>query len=339
MSARVIIIGAGQIGIACAEHFSRSGCEVAVLSRSENMLPIGGIDHLTADRSNFGQLERAVGSGADLLIDTVAFDAPDSEQLIRLQDRLGAIAVVSSASVYCDQKRRTLDEASANGFPVGMEGITESHITVKPGPATYSTRKVAMERALAKGAPAKSIILRPCAIHGPYSRHPREWWFVKRMLDGRKAIPLSNGGMSRFQTTSAASIASVLFDIMSANQRGTFNCADADSPTVSDIGRAVATAMGANVEFIPLANSNPSTMGRTPWSVPLPFTVSIAKATKLGVGNFKTYSTAVEPAIRWLEGVDSEGWQHRFPDLAAYPWDMFDYDAEDIKLSTAHPHL
>ena len=70
--------------------------------------------------------------------------------------------------------------------------------TVEAGPATYSTRKVALERTLVVGARAPIAVLRPADIHGAGSRSPREWFFVKRFLDGRRAVPLAWRGANRF---------------------------------------------------------------------------------------------------------------------------------------------
>jgi hypothetical protein len=58
-----------------------------------------------------------------------------------VQCRVGALVVVSSASVYRDAAGRTLDEAAASGFPELPVPIPETQPTVEPGAATYSTRK------------------------------------------------------------------------------------------------------------------------------------------------------------------------------------------------------
>ena len=36
-----------------------------------------------------------------------------------------------------------------------------------------------------------------------HATHPREWWFIKRALDGREAIPVAYAGKSVFHTSSA----------------------------------------------------------------------------------------------------------------------------------------
>lgn len=59
------------------------------------------------------------------------------------------------------------------GFPELPNPIPETHPTADPGPATYSTRKIALERHLRDHAAVQVTVLRPCAIHGLLSRHLR----------------------------------------------------------------------------------------------------------------------------------------------------------------------
>jgi nucleoside-diphosphate-sugar epimerase len=206
-----ILGGTGQIGRAVTENLLGSGWRVTVAHRGARALPEalieGGASVVTLDRETPGELARALGAGADALIDVTAYNSDHARQLLEVQRNVGAFVVVSSSSVYRDDKGRTLDEAAQNGFPELPLPIQETQPTVAPGPASYSTRKIALERMLLDEAAVPVTILRPAAIHGPGSIHPREWWFVKRILDGRKAIPLADRGASWFHTSSAANIA------------------------------------------------------------------------------------------------------------------------------------
>ncbi len=161
------------------------------------------------DRGQPGALAKAIGDGADAVIDTVAYDTTHAEQLLSIAGSVGQFVVISSSSVYRDAMGRSLDEARENGFPDLPDRMTEDQPTVEPGPQNYSTMKVALERRLLDDAERPVAILRPAAIHGTHSTHPREWWFVKRMLEGREVIPLCFNGRSRFHTTAAANIAEV----------------------------------------------------------------------------------------------------------------------------------
>lgn len=328
MPRAVIVGGTGQIGLATLRRLVGDGLGVTVVSRHATALP-DGCRHIEADARDVERLGAVVGPDTDLLLSCVAFDAADAECLARAGRKAGRIVAISSASVYRDDEGRTLDEASECGFPAFPVPLTEESPTVAPGPETYSTRKIAMEKALLDGSSCPVTILRPCAIHGPESKHAREWWFVKRLLDGRTAIPLAYGGQSRFQTTSAAAIADAVMGAVAGNLPAVANVSDADCPTVAEIGRAIMDVMDARAELVglPDAPTHPPKLGATPWSVRLPMVCSAAATAEA------TYAQSVGPAVRWLvDNVRSENWRERLPQLAAYSEDHFDYQADERAL-------
>jgi nucleoside-diphosphate-sugar epimerase len=264
MPRAVIVGGTGQIGLGTARRLVGDAWDVTVVSRHVTALP-DGCRHVEADGRDAKRLGAVVGSGTDLLLSCAAFDEADAECLAQAGRKAGRVVAISSASVYRDDEGRTLDEASECGFPAFPVPLTEESPTVAPGPETYSTRKIAMEKALLDGASCPVTILRPCAIHGPESKHAREWWFVKRLLDGRAAIPLAYRGQSRFQTTSVAAIADAVVRAEAGNLPAVANVSDADSPTVAEIGRAIMDVMDVQTELIglPDAPSYPPKLGAT----------------------------------------------------------------------------
>ncbi len=329
MSKAVIIGGTGQIGLATARRLLDNGWKVAVVSRHAEAAVPDGCDHVEAHARDTDMLAAVVGADSDLLLSCVAFDGEDAECLVRGGGRAGRIVAISSASVYRDRKGRTLDEASQCGFPEFPVPLTEESPTVFPGVQTYSTRKIAMEKTLLGNAPCPVTILRPCAIHGPDCKHAREWWFVKRLLDGKTAIPLAYGGRSRFQTTSVAAIADAVLQAAAGSLPTIANVADADCPTVTGIGHAIMNVMGMRAELVglPDAAEYPPRLGATPWSIPKPMICSTAATRNTG------YAEAVEPAVRWLvDNVGNDNWRSRLPQLAAYPDSYFDYDLDDQAL-------
>ena len=195
---KIALIGAGQIGYAACEAFLDAGWDVRVLARSN-----------PAWAHNDAAFELYVAGedpapSADIVLDTIAFDEGD---VARYEpDRIGRLITISSASVYVDYGGRSLEKSADNGYPDFGFGVTEEQVTVPPGPQSYSTRKIRMERAAAAKFERNASIIRPCAVYGPWSRHPREWWFVKRLKDRRRIIPLAFEGESQFHTTDARSI-------------------------------------------------------------------------------------------------------------------------------------
>lgn len=319
MTGVVAIIGAGQIGFAAAQAFVRSGSQVKVYSRSPPAWRVSGASHVAYQKD-------LPAPEADVVFDTIAFDAEDAARYDPAA--VGRLIVVSSASVYCDRLGRTLDEAAANGFPDFPDPLTETQTTVAASTATYSTRKIGMEKTAIRRFGDGATILRPCAVHGPWSRHPREWWFVKRLLDGRRRIPLAHRGTSRFQTTSTQVIANFARHAGHTGLGGIFNVADADSPSVREIGEAIAQRLGVAVDWVPVPHADDAA-GRTPWSVPAPMILSANKARATGFLHAEPYARSSVDAIDWLDDHAPPDWRHAFPQLASYPWNLFDYGAED----------
>ena len=253
-----------------------------------------------------------------------------------MQHGVGSFVVVSSSSVYRDDHGRTLDEATANGFPELPEPMSETQTTVAPGLATYSTRKMAMERALLDEAVSPVTILRPAAIHGLGSIHPREWWFVKRIMDGRPAIPIAYRGESRFHTSAVANIAELTRVALERPGSRVLNIADPSALDVGSIAELIARHMGYSGRIVRLDdNAFPVSVGRTPWSVPRPFVLDTSAAVALGYSPVTTYAQSVGPICDELSA-DSGGkdWRARFTAFAWYPYEQFDYESEDALLST-----
>jgi nucleoside-diphosphate-sugar epimerase len=254
----------------------------------------------------------------------VPYTAAHARQLQSLD--VGSLVAISSASVYCDDADQAFDEAKDEAsFPRYPVPIPETQRTVEPGDETYSTQKVALERALAAG-PLPATVLRPCAIHGPGSSLPRELYFVKRILDGRRKVVLVSNGASRFHTTSVANLAHLV--ALAAERPGTrvLNCGDPNPPSVREIGRAIAAALDHEWEEVLVPESGYARRELSnPWAVPWPLVVDMAAAEReLGYRPVTTYAEAVEDTVAWLvAGAAARDWSE------TYLGRFFEYEAED----------
>lgn len=344
MPSAFIIGGTGQIGRATATKLLAEGWHVTLASRSQpkysnleflganTLNSIKNLKHIQLDRQEDGALEQALTDGTDLLVDCIAFDANHAKQLINVQNNIGKLCVISSASVYKDVDGLTLDEALQNGFPNFPIPITIEQPTVDAGDATYSTRKIAMECILLNDCKIPVSILRPSAIYGPYCTHAREWFFVKRLLDGCTEIPVAYDGKIQFQTTSADSIAAAIIAFASKPTSPIMNIADQVAPTVMEIGHIIMKIMNKSCDIIGLPDLGyPPKAGRTPWSIPKPFIV----APSTDFENAGDYETLIIPTIQWLiEATRHQPWENILPVLAAYPYNMFDYKADQTAISS-----
>jgi nucleoside-diphosphate-sugar epimerase len=334
-----ILGGNGQIGLATASRMLEAGWSVTLAHRARRGVSLdpmpGGADVVSVDREERGALARALGSGADVLIDVVAYGPEHARQLLAVQGAVGALVVVSSASVYRDEKGRTLDEAVDAGFPELPVPISERQPTVEPGPENYSTRKIELECTLLDEAVVPVTVLRPAAISGVGSTHAREWWFVKRVLDRRPVIPIAYRGQSVFHTTSAANIGVLILRAATLSGKRVLNIADPAALPVSDIATCILTRLDYSGRLVKLPDeaNYPPRLGWTPWSVQRPFVLDTAAAIALGYRPAATYPETAAHVCEWLVGATAaRDWRELFPTLATYPQDLFDYQREDAAL-------
>jgi nucleoside-diphosphate-sugar epimerase len=324
----VLIGGTGMIGRAAARALVADGWEVVAVSRA-GTLPDGlaelGVEAAVADREDDAQLRAALGAGADVVLDTVAFTREHGKQLNGLAGLAGSLVVISSASVYADDDGRTLDEANDEGdFPRMPVPIPETQRTAEPGDETYSTRKAELEQTLLAG-PVPATLVRPCAIHGPGAKLPRELFFVKRARDGRREVALAWKGDSRFHTTSVANLAELIRLAAAQPASRTLNAGDPDPPTTLEICGAIGRALDHEFEPVLLAED----AFDNPWAVPRAFVVSMEAAEReLGYRPLTTYPEAVRETCAWVVGELDQGrsWEGTYLEA------MLDYDAEDEAL-------
>jgi nucleoside-diphosphate-sugar epimerase len=316
----IVLGGTGQIGRAVTRRLVEASWDVTVCARHEPDPPLDA-RFVRIDRTVTGALETAVGGGVDVLVDVIPLRAADGEQLRGMAGRVGSVIAISTAGVYEDDAGRPFGDPDTE-FPVP---ITEGQATVAPGGDDYHSTKRTIELALLEDEELRATIIRPCAIHGPHGRQLREWYFVKRALDGRRVIVLAHRGAGRFHTTSVANLAELVR--LAAERPGprVLNCGDPHPPTVLEIGRAIAAAMDVDWTEVLLSGAEQETVGDHPWNTTRPFVVDMTKAaTELGYQAITTYAEAVEQTVGWLVDVQ--------PAAASYMEPMFDYPAEDAFL-------
>jgi nucleoside-diphosphate-sugar epimerase len=324
----VLIGGTGLIGRAAARALASDGWEVVAVSRSGG-LPDGlaelGVESVVTDRADDAQLREAIGAGADVVYDSVAMNREHGEQLNGLAGLVGSLVVISTASVYADEEGRAFD--GEGGDPPQLPvPILETQRTAEPGPATYSTQKAELEQTLLHG-PLPSTLIRACAVYGRGAKNPRELYFVKRAVDGRRRVALSWKGESRFNTASVANLAELIR--LAAAQPGdrVLNGGDPDAPSTLEICHAIGNAL--DYEFEPVLL--PADEFGNPWGTPNPLVVSMEAAEReLGYRPVTTYPEAVKETCAWL--VDELDRGRSWED--SYIAESLDYAAEDAAIAS-----
>lgn len=326
MGRAVVLGGTGLIGRAVARRLLAAGWAVTVVGRDPAHVP----DDVAAAGGAFvaGDRASAVGAGADLLVDCLCYTAADARGLLPLLTDVGSTVMISSKAVYVDAAGNHVNSEVAPDFggPVG-----ESWPTLAPredvdyrSAEGYGPNKVAAEQVLLdSGHPV--TVLRPSKVHGDGSTNPGTWVFVKRVLDRRGVVLLSQRGRGVDHPSAAANIAALVETVAADPGRRILNSADPDAPSALEISRVVAAHLGHRWEEILLDDQAPPNLGRTPWDRVPAIRLDMSAATRLGYQPAGDYATTVTAELDWLLPVADRG----FPDFAP----LLDYAAEDTYLA------
>ena len=342
MAERALIIGGtGQVGRVAAQRLLDDGWSVSVVHRGGDA-PVAGSRGVVLDRNDDGALDALLSEGFDVVVDLVAFRPGHAQQLLRHAGRIGSAIVLSTAAVYRDARGLTLmdvkDEASCPRFD---DIVTEQAAVVGSDDVGYAGRKRAIELALS-GSSIPSTLIRAGAIHGPRSPQPREWFYVRRILDGRRVFVQGFGGRGSLHPVSVFNLAEIIR--LAARRPGhrIVNSGDPGRPDERAIAAAIAAAMGTEIIQVLLPGPPPVA---SPWSLPHPFFLCTATVEReLGYAPAVTLGEAVRASCESIVGeVESGRFQARLTDRFGTPElgcqvfvghgaAPFDYDAEDRAL-------
>jgi nucleoside-diphosphate-sugar epimerase len=174
-------------------------------------------------------------------------------------------------------------------------------------------------------------VLRPSKVHGAGSTRPREWVFVKRVLDRRPAVLLARRGAGVDHSTAAANVATLVETVAAQPGRRILNSADPDAPSALEISRAIARHLGHDWDEVLLDDGADETLGRHPWDAVHPIVLDTSAAAELGYAPAGDYAATVVEEVDWLVAS---------PDVRPPPDDPFfepllDYAAEDRYLEAS----
>jgi nucleoside-diphosphate-sugar epimerase len=203
-SMRVLIIGGTKfIGPPMVRRLARSGHKVAVFHRGQSPadLPhgaaefLGDRDHLPA---HAGELR---GFAPDVVVDMIAFTEAQGRALVETFTGVARRTVVlSSGDVYRafglvrgTESGRPEPMPLAEDAPLRSELYLYRSIAKGPGDFGYHYEKILVERAVTADPALPATILRLPMVYGPGDYLHRLYPYLKRMDDGRRAIPLDEG--------------------------------------------------------------------------------------------------------------------------------------------------
>jgi nucleoside-diphosphate-sugar epimerase len=332
MPSAIILGGTGAIGRATTSRLLAAGWSVRYTSRDPSRavpeLDAAGARFAVFDADDPRVLTSLIGNGADLLVDCVCFTGAQASELAEVMPTVGTTVMISSKAVYVDARGNHSNSPEPPDFG---RPISESQPTMAPGSMEYrsaigyGSNKVAAENVLLESGLPVSI-LRPSKIHGAGSANPREWMFVRRVLDERPAVLLAHGGRGVDHSTAAANVASLIETVAGLPGTRILNIADPDAPSALEIARTIARHLGHTWREFLLDDSAPAGLGRTYWDAIPPRVLDLSAALALGYEPAGTYAETVVHELDWLVR------DHGSLDLSEFD-DAFDYAAEDAWLA------
>lgn len=338
MPRAVILGGTGVLGRATARRLLAAGWTVDVGGRDPSHMPqdlsVAGARFHAADRHDAAALAGLLRGGADLLVDMVCFTAADARQLLPLLRDVAAAVMLSSKAVYVDEQGRHSNSDVEPRFP---NPIPETNPTMAPGEMDFNSRegyganKVAAEHVLLdSGFPV--TVIRASKVHGEGAARPREWMFVKRVLDRRPAVFLAHRGAGRDHTTAAANTAALIERVAAVPGRRILNSADPDAPSGLQIARTIAAHLGHAWQEILLDGDAEPGLGRHPWDARPPIVLDTSASLALGYVPAGSYAHTVTAELDWLVESARAGHTPWTADPFSAPW--LDYTAEDRYLAS-----
>lgn len=201
---RVLVIGGTRfIGCHLVPRLLEDGHQVYLFNRGQHASPedLTDVQVIVGDRQQPGELaEKLCNWEFDAAIDMVAYNVADIRASVSaLQGKVGHLLFISTRSVY---KEKTAPA------PIRETDRLEDD----PGLA-YGYHKAMAEAELMaayQNSDFPATVLRLPAVYGPYDYQIREWYFIKRFLDGRQQMLLPDFGWGVNQREYAGNVADQL---------------------------------------------------------------------------------------------------------------------------------
>jgi nucleoside-diphosphate-sugar epimerase len=329
------------VGRAVARRLVDAGWDVTSSGLAEARFPAelgeAGVRFVRSDRYAPADLAGLLDDGADVVVDCIGYTAEHARMLLPFGPGIGSLVFISSKAVYVDE----LGRHSNTDDPPDFRGpVTEEQPTMKPSDVDYNSRegyganKVAAEHVLLDSGMLVSV-LRPSRVHGVGSARPREWVFVRRVLDGRRHVLLARGGRGANHPTAAVNLAALAEFCAAHPGTRILNSADPGAPDGLAISRIIAAQLEHVWEEVLLDATAPEGLGDHPWNDVPPYLLDTSAARRLGFAPAGSYAETVQAEVSWLVSAaragDPAGVLPGPADSFFQPF--FDYDREDAWLA------
>ncbi|MDH4209298.1 MAG: NAD-dependent epimerase/dehydratase family protein [Anaerolineae bacterium] len=311
----LIIGGTRRCGPYLVEELLARGHTVLCYHRGQHNISFSkGAEHLHGDRRDYPRFkEQMSGVKPDVVIDMMANDDSDVRAIVdAFTGRLQRYICISSFEVYEAFEAAWKHIPSLQAVPIPEDAPKRKDIHLYGEGPRYDKILVERETSLAhERGDFPTTILRWPALYGPRDETPREWYYVKQALDGRKWIAVPAGGQALYARgyfENMAHTAALAAESEAASGQA-YNCADTLALSLRQIVQMIGEILDHKWEITPVPRE---LMPSVPQSQALPCScdpydiephmlLDLSKIrTELGYRDLVPIRTAMENTVRWL---------------------------------------
>ena len=320
----LIIGGTRRCGPYLVEELLDRGHSVVCYHRGQHNISFSDrAEHIHGDRRDDAGFKKQMAEvKVDLVIDMIACDDKDVQGVIEaFSDRIQRYICISSFEVYEAFEAAWKHTASSQPVPIPEDAPKRKQLHLYGHERRYD--KILVEREALEAHERGDFpvtILRSPALYGPRDTTPREWYYVKQALDGRRQIAVPNGGqalVSRGYFENMAHTVVLAVENQAASGQ-VYNAADVDALSLRQIAEMIGDIIGHSWEIMPVPRE---LMPPAPRSQGLPYSCDpydiephlLLDLTKikieLGYHDLIRVRKAMENTVRWLvDNPPSHGW-------------------------------
>ena len=323
----LLVGGTGPTGPAIAQGLASRGYTVTIAHRGEHELPeVMEFEHLHGDVFSEDDFVRMV-AGRTFDVTVATYGRLRSVAKV-MQGKTGHFISVGGVPVY----RGFFDPTRFE--PVGLPIPTREDAQLATEAEDGKSYRVSRSEEILFELHPRATHFRYPFVYGPRQLAPREWCVVRRILDGRSAIVLPDGGLTLVPFGYVDNLAHALLlavDQPAAAQSEVFNCGDDEKLTIAQVVSLVARELNHQLEIVSMPAdlaipARPLMMGH----LSTHRVVDTSKLRdRLGYRDVVPAREAVARTARWL--VENPPERGGYEEFALQ--DPFDYAAEDTLIS------
>jgi nucleoside-diphosphate-sugar epimerase len=323
VTSALVIGGTGPTGPHVVRGLVERGLDVTILhSGRHELAEVDDVPHLHGDAFSTDALLAVLGDRSfDVVVAMYGRLRSVAEVMVGRTGQLVTVGGVPAYRGYFDAGRWE---------PAGLPVPTAEHAPKADEGDDGKSYRIARTEAILFELHPEATHFRYPYVYGPRQPTPREWLFVRRILDGRPHMVIPDDGLTLVSHGYVENLAHALLlavDRPDAAAGRAFNAADEECLTIRQVGELIAAELGRPLELVSMPSSiAPVTRPLLQAASPTHRVMDLADLRhRLGYRDRVPARRAVPLAARWLADHPPEpgGMEERVLE------DPFDYDAED----------